>query len=218
MGAPDETPALATLHAYLAAGDPRPAAPAAFVVGLGHFDRAIPRLCGDLVRAGHAEWIIFSGGVGAGSGDFTQPEARELRDELQRHAPELLERIALVEDKSTNTGENFAFTTQALAATRPDLIPGATRRGALIVATPCRLRRARATAHLHWPGVRIFGVCPERSLGEEAALYARLGQDLRSQLVGEVERLVSYPGRGFIASVTVPAEVLSAARRLGAKV
>lgn len=218
MASPAETAALTLLHAYLSSGDAPSKKSADVVVGLGHFDRAIPRLCGELVRAGRARWIIFSGGIGAGSGDFTQPEAREFRDELQRHAPDLVACVALLEERSTNTGENLAFTTAALAATRPDLIPGETLRRAWIVATPCRLRRALATARLHWPAVQLWGTCPARTLDEERALYAGLGQDLRAQLVGEVERLVSYPARGFIVPVSVPAEVLAAARTLGAKV
>ncbi|WP_415909340.1 hypothetical protein [Oleiharenicola sp. Vm1] len=62
--------ALETVHAFLAQADALPAEPADVVLGLGHFDRAIPRLCAELALAGRARWIVFSGGVGAGSGDF----------------------------------------------------------------------------------------------------------------------------------------------------
>ena len=210
--------ALETVHAYLAQADALPAEPADVVLGLGHFDRAIPRLCAELALAGRARWIVFSGGVGAGSGDFSQPEALEFRDELRRHRPAAEARLALLETRSTNTGENLAFTTAALAETRPDLRPGAGLRTAIVVTTPCRLRRALATVARHWPAVHACGVAPERSLADEAALYARHGTALPAQLAGEVERLVAYPARGFIAPVTVPAEVLAAARQLGARV
>lgn len=187
-------------------------------LGLGHFDRAIPRLCAELTLAGRARWIVFSGGVGAGSGDFRQPEALEFRDEVRRHWPAAEERIVLVETRSTNTGENLAFTTVALAEARPDLFPGSGMRSAIVVATPCRLRRALATVRRHWPDVRCAGACAMRPLPEEEALYARHGLTLRAQLVGEIERLVEYPARGFIAPVEVPAEILVAARQLGARV
>jgi hypothetical protein len=215
-----ERSALRVVHDYVSAGDLAPDARSDFdvIVGLGHFDRAVPRLCGEWAAAGRARWIVFTGGVGAGSGDFRQAEALEFRDELARGWPELLGRVACLETRSTNTGENFAFTTAELRATRPELRPGETLRSAVLVATPCRLRRAMATARRHWPDVHCQGLTPRRSLDEEQAQYARFGLDLRTQLTGEIERLVAYPARGFIAPVAIPAEVEAAARWLGAKI
>lgn len=210
--------ALEIALAYLAATEVLPEKPADVVLGLGHFDRAIPRICGELVLAGRARWIVFSGGIGAGSGDFAQAEALEFRDDVRRHWPAAEERIALLETRSTNTGENLSFTTIALAVERPDLLPGVGLGSAIVVATPCRLRRAMATVRKHWPEVRSVGTCPVRSLAEEEALYARHGLELRAQVAGEFERLATYPARGFIAAVNVPTEVLAAARQLGARV
>jgi hypothetical protein len=210
--------ALEIVYLWLAQADALPAAPADVVLGLGHFDRAIPRLCAELVRAGRARWIVFCGGTGGGSGDFQQPEALEFRDEVRRGWPELEERIALLETRSTNTGENLAFVTTALADARPDLYPGSGMRTAIVVTTPCRLRRALATVRRHWPDVQSVGSCPVRTVIEEETLYAQQGLTLRAQVMGEVERLVNYPARGFIAPVAVPAEILAAARQLGARV
>lgn len=209
--------ALEIVHAWLACADSLPAEPADVALGLGHFDRAIPRLCAELTLAGRARWIVFSGGVGAGSGDFSQPEALEFRDEVRRHWPAVAERIALLETRSTNTGENLAFTTTALADARPDLFPGSGMRTVIVVATPCRLRRALATVRRHWPDVRCAAACPARALADEEALYARHGMELRAQVVGEIERLVEYPARGFIAPVAIPPEILAAARQVGAR-
>ncbi|MBX3737434.1 MAG: YdcF family protein [Candidatus Didemnitutus sp.] len=218
MSAAADSRALELAFAYLAAADALPAEAADVVLGLGHFDRTIPRLCAELALAGRARWIVFSGGVGAGSGDFTQAEALEFRDDVRRHWPAVEARIALLETRSTNTGENLAFTTAALAAARPDLRPGDGLRSAIVVATPCRLRRALATVRRHWPEVRSVGTCAVRSLAEEEAFYARHGLALRTQVAGEFERLASYPARGFMAPIEVPADVWSAARQLGAKV
>lgn len=203
---------------YLAEADPWPAAEADLVLGLGHFDRDIPRCCAALVRAGRARGIVFSGGIGAGSGDFTRPEAEEFLEQLRREEPQWVERVVAVEPRSTNTGENIAFTGALLAATRPTLAPGAGLRRLIVVTTPCRLRRARATVRRHWPDVAVSGATPAWSLAGEEAKYRAQGQDLAAQLVGEVERLVAYPARGFIAPVEVPPEVLAAARQLGARI
>lgn len=210
--------ALEVTFAFLAAPDVLPDEPADIVLGLGHFDRAIPRLCAELALAGRARWLVFSGGVGAGSGDFVQAEALEFRDEVRRHWPTVEPRIALLETRSTNTGENLAFTSAALAAERPELQPGVGLRSVIVVATPCRLRRAIATVRRHWPEVRSVGTCAVRALAEEEQLYRQHGLALRAQVVGEFERLAAYPARGFIAPVAIPAEVLAAARLLGARV
>lgn len=217
MSAAADSSALEIAFDFLAAADALPAAPADVVLGLGHFDRAIPRISAELALAGRARWIVFSGGVGAGSGDFAQAEALEFRDDVRRHWPAAEARIALLETRSTNTGENLAFTTAALAAERPDLQPGEGLRSAIVVATPCRLRRALATVRRHWPAVRSVGVCATRSLAEEEALYAHHGLELRAQVAGEFERLAAYPARGFIEPVVVPTDVLAAARQLGAR-
>lgn len=203
---------------FLSVSDALPPEPVDVVLGLGHFDRTIPQLCAELTLAGRARWIVFSGGVGAGSGDFGQAEALEFRDEVRRHWPAAEGRIALLEARSTNTGENLAFTTTALAEARPDLFPGAGLSTAIVVATPCRLRRALATVRRHWPQVQAAGWCAQRTLEEEERLYARFGLALREQIVGEFERLASYPASGFIAPVAVPPDVLAAARQLGAKI
>ncbi|HLP24367.1 MAG TPA: hypothetical protein VK477_01725, partial [Acidobacteriota bacterium] len=96
--------ALEIAFAYLATADALPVESAEVVLGLGHFDRAIPRLCAELALAGRARWIVFSGGIGAGSGDFAQAEALEFRDEVRRYWPAAEPRIALLETRSTNTG------------------------------------------------------------------------------------------------------------------
>lgn len=199
------------LHAYLAVRDPLPEAPADAAIGFGHFDLGIPRRCAELVRAGRANRIIFTGGVGAGSGNFTRPEAVEFVEELRRAAPETIPAIACIEEKSTNTGENVLFTREKLAQQCPDLVPGRGLRSLLVVATPARQRRTALTLQRHWPEVQLVNAPPLASFDEMAALYAQMREDWHAQLTGEIDRLLAYPAKGFIPPVEVPEEVLEAA-------
>ncbi len=210
--------ALARVLAYLAPEDSLPATPADLVLGFGHFDLGIPQRCAELVRAGHGRALAFTGGVGAGSGRFTQPEAEVFHAELNRLAPELAPRVVLTETRSTNTGENVRYTTEALRALGPELTPGAGLRSVILVATPCRMRRVVATARLYWPTLALYAAPPPSTMAGQVALYRSEQQELVPQLVGEMERLVNYPAKGFSASVEIPADVLAAARELGAKV
>jgi uncharacterized SAM-binding protein YcdF (DUF218 family) len=204
------------LYAYLAIGDPLPeqghAADA--VIGFGHFDLGIPRRCAELVRAGYTKRIIFTGGVGAGSGNFTRPEALEFAEELGRVSSEAVSAVVCVEEKSTNTGENVLFTRAKLEQQCPELAPGRGLRTLLVVATPARQRRTALTLQRHWPEVRLINAPPVASFDEMAALYARMREDWLAQLTGEIDRLLAYPAKGFIPPVDVPAEIVVAAEIL----
>src|SRR4051812_33676776 len=74
---------------YLAASDPLPTseAPADAIMGFGLFDLALPRFCGDLFAQARAQRIIFSGGIGVGTGNLVGAEADAWRAELRRSHP-----------------------------------------------------------------------------------------------------------------------------------
>ncbi len=205
-----------TIFDYLAVRDPLAPEPADAVIGFGHFDLGIPRRCAELVRAGRTGRIIFTGGVGVGSGDFTRPEAVEFVDELRRFAPETVGAVVCSEERSTNTGENVLFLRTRLEQVRPELAPGKGLQKILVVATPARQRRTALTLQRHWPEVRVINAPPTATFDEMATLYASKGEDWPAQLTGEIDRLLAYPARGFIVPVEVPPEVVAAAERLKA--
>lgn len=202
----------ACIHAWLALETPLERAD--FVLGFGHFDLRIPRLCVDLMRSGHARRIIFTGGVGAGSADLPAPEAVVFAEEAARIAPDLREDDLLVEPASTNTGDNVRFTLAQAAARGPAWAidrPGARL---MLVATPYRQRRVERTVRLLLPQAVLLNRPPQSTCETDAALFAAKGQDLAALLCGEVERLRTYPDRGWCAPCRIPPEIDAAARRL----
>ena len=72
------------------------------VIGFGHFDLKIPRRCLALHRSGLAPLIVFSGGMGAGTADLGQAEARAFLDEI-RAAGGVDEGAVVFEDRSDPT-------------------------------------------------------------------------------------------------------------------
>ncbi|HET7536865.1 MAG TPA: YdcF family protein [Candidatus Didemnitutus sp.] len=207
----DAAEAARKIYAYLAVTDPLPGAPVDAVIGFGHFDLGIPRRCAELVRQKRTARIVFTGGVGVGSGDFTRPEAVEFVDELRRFAPETVSAVAAIEERSTNTGENARFLRELLERSNPDLAPGRGLRTILVVATPARQRRTALTLQREWPEVRLINAPAAAAFEEMDALYASKRENWRAQLIGEIDRLVAYPARGFIAPVEMPAEIMAAA-------
>ena len=185
------------------------------VIGFGHFDMKIPRRCRELYRAGRAPLIVLSGGMGAGTADLGQPEARAFLEEIRAQGG-VPDADVLFEDRSTNTGENVEASTRLLEKKgRPFGVEGGVR-NALIVANASRQRRVFLTCRRHHPGVRFVNVPPETTFEEEQALYAEKGQDLVAHLTGEIRRLEEYPGKGFCLPADLPPEVLAARDRLEA--
>lgn len=203
------------LFDYLYLRDPE-IGPADAVIGFGHFDLKIPRRCLELHRRGLAPLIVLSGGRGAGTADLGQAEARAFLDEIQAHGG-VSEGAVLLEDRSTNTGENVEATTRLLGDEGRAFGSEAGVRTALVVANAYRQRRVDLTCRLHHPGVRWINAPPATSFDEEVALYAGKGQDLVPLLSGEIQRLLDYPNRGFCLPAHIPRDVLAAHARLHAQ-
>lgn len=196
---------------YLSQTDAPPARPADAVIGFGVFDLNLPRFCAGLHAAGLARRIIFTGGIGGGTGDLGGPEADVWREEVRRTHPEIPDTAFILESRSGNTAENVRFTAQLLEDSHPELRFGQGLVDAIIVASPSRIRRARLTLQKLQPQVRVVRMLPPVVFGAEQALYSRQGVDYLEHLVGEVDRLLEYPRRGWIAAEPVPADVLAAA-------
>jgi hypothetical protein len=184
-------------------------ASADLAIGFGHFDLRIATTCARLWEDGRVRRMVFTGGVGAGSGDFDVPEA----EAFERHARELCPGIPpssiLVESQSTNTGENVVFVRKLMqdAKWAPESV--------ILVATPYRQRRVGLTWSLRArDDIPVHHLPPVSSLTTDVELFQRHGQDLTAALPGEVDRLVAYAERGWIARETVPSAVIAAADRL----
>jgi hypothetical protein len=198
--------------AYLAVADPlpTPAEPADAVMGFGLFDLKLPRYCGDIFTQGRARRIIFSGGIGVGTGNLVGTEADAWRAELRRSHPAIGDEHVVIENQSTNTGDNLTRTTALLARDYPALAFGRGIRRVILVASPSRLRRVRLTFRRQHPTLVALGACPPFTFDGERAAYAENGYDYVEHLAGELDRIVEYPARGFIAAEPLPPEIVEA--------
>lgn len=191
------------LFSYLALADPLPDR-ADLIIGFGHFDFSIPAHCVELYRSGLAPKILFTGGVGAGSADLSMPEGQAFAQHALELEPTLPSGALIVEDRSTNTAENILFSQDVLAGLDPPLRFAREIRSVICVASPYRQRRVDATLELLLPGVRRFNAPPQSDYNGEKRVFLAKGERLDALLAGELQRLDSYPARGFIAPVTIP--------------
>ena len=199
---------------YLAATDPLPAIAADAVIGFGTFDVTLASFCGDLYAEGRARRIVFTGGLGAGTADLGMPEADAWQQQLAATHPQIPAEHVLIENRSTNTAENIAFTQEVLirADARNSLGEGTKR--VLIVASPSRLRRVKLTLQAMHPRLEVTRCLPAWNFDRERSLHEAKGIDYLNHLLGELDRIVTYAECGWIAREPLPPHLLSAQSEL----
>ena len=157
-----------------------------------------------------APLLIYSGGLGAITrGLWDEPEAdRFARIAVGMGVPP--DRI-LVENRSTNTGENILFTKQLLAARQLD--PATF----IVVQKPYMERRSYATFRQVWPEKDARVTSPQASMDEYLNRYSHAAlsaDDVVSIMVGDLQRIREYPAKGFQIHQDIPGDVWQAYEEL----
>jgi uncharacterized SAM-binding protein YcdF (DUF218 family) len=173
-------------------------------------DKIVARRGAELFLEGWAPLLIFAGGLGAITRRlWHEPEA----DQFAHIAIDMgvpADRI-LIENRSTNTGENILFTKQLLAEKQLD------PRAFIVVQKPYMERRSYATFKKVWPEKDLCVTSPRVSLDEylRGASHAALSSDdVVGIMVGDLQRIRLYPERGFQISQDIPDDVWRAYEEL----
>jgi uncharacterized SAM-binding protein YcdF (DUF218 family) len=157
----------------------------------------------DLFLKGRAPLLIFSGGLGGITRTLWKEAEADLfaRLAIDRGVPQ--DRI-LVENKSTNTGENVLFT-KGLLAER-----GLAIQRFIVVQKPYMERRSYATFRKVWPEADVVVTSPRASLDEYLGHYsndALTTDDVISIMVGDLQRIRVYAEKGFQIPQEIPDDV-----------
>jgi len=169
-------------------------------------DTAVAARGAELFLQQWAPLLIFAGGLGAITrGLWDEPEADQFaRIAVGMGVPQ--DRI-LIENRSTNTGENVRFTKQLLAARGLD--PATF----IVVQKPYMERRSYATFRQVWPEKDARVTSPQVSMDEYLNRYSNTAlsaDDVVSIMVGDLQRIREYPARGFQIHQDIPADVWEA--------
>ncbi len=179
---------------------------------LGSNDLRVADYAAKLFLDGWAPLMVFSGtGFGHAqnvdllSTGWTKPEAEMFAEiVLQRGVPQ--ERI-LIEDKSTNTGENVFFTKKLLEE------KGIMAHSFILVQKPYMERRAFATFKKVWPDSDIVVTSPPIPFSEYP--NEELPRDIIINImVGDLQRIREYPKKGFQIEQDIPESVWRAYEQL----
>ena len=176
------------------------------IVVLGSYDLRVAERGADLFLAGWAPLLVLSGGYG----NFTpkewgKPEAEKFAEVAMGMGvpPEKI----LIENKSSNTGENVAFTREILRAN------GIVVRKIIAVQKPYMERRTYATFKKVWPEIDVLVTSPQISFEDYPVGYVP-EKKIIGAMVGDLQRIKSYPEKGFQIAQEIPVDVWDACERL----
>jgi uncharacterized SAM-binding protein YcdF (DUF218 family) len=173
-------------------------------------DTVVAERGAQLFLDGWAPLLIFSGGLGMITRHlWKDPEADRFADIAVRMG--VPRDQILIENRSTNTGENVLFTRRLLAER------GLDPRRFIVVQKPYMERRSYATFKKVWPGKDIIVTSPQVSLDtylQQCSHGALSADDVISIMVGDLQRIRLYPEKGFQIPQEIPADVWAAYEEL----
>lgn len=176
------------------------------ILALGSHDLRVADRAAELYLEGWAPLVIMSGGLG----NFTQGMWTESEGDrfaaiaVQKGVPT---NAILIENKSSNTGENILFTQQLLKAEGLDL------QNFIVVQKPYMERRSYATFKKHWPDKNLLVTSPQ--IPFEAYATDDIPMDrVINIMTGDLQRIRLYPAKGFQVYQEIPDDVWRAYERL----
>ena len=176
------------------------------ILTLGSHDIRVAHRAADLFLQDFAPWIIFSGNLGRLTEDmWDQPEAEIFAEEAIRMG--VPRDKILIENRSTNTGDNIRLTKELLAS------KGLSIETVILVQKPYMQRRAYATFKKVWPDKDVIVTAPQFSF-EEYPNEIIKKNDVISIMVGDMQRIKVYADRGFQITQEIPADVWAAYEEL----
>lgn len=176
------------------------------ILALGSHDLRVAERAAELYLEGWAPVFIFSGGLGNFTKDmWTESEADLFAAvAIKMGVPK---DAILVENRSSNTGENILFTQQLLA--RRNLHP----QTFIVVQKPYMERRSYATFKQHWPDKKLVVTSPQVSFDDYPTAEIPLERVINI-MVGDLQRIKIYPEKGFQVFQEIPADIWEAYEKL----
>lgn len=176
------------------------------ILALGSHDLRVADRAAELYLEGWAPLVVMSGGLGNFTQDmWTETEAdRFAAIAIQKGVPA---EAILIENRSTNTGENILFTQQLLKQ------KGLDPKNFIVVQKPYMERRSYATFKKHWPDKNLLVTSPQIAFDQYAT------DDIPPErviniMVGDLQRIKLYPAKGFQIHQDIPAPIWDAYERL----
>ena len=184
----------------------QPLTPCDCIIAMGSHDLRVAEHAAHLFLGSWAPLLICSGGLGRLTRQkWDEPEARKFAKAAIR-AGVPVEKI-LIEDHSTNTGENMSFTRKMLSE------QGIAINSALLVQKPYMERRALATAQKVWPEIDYCVSSPPIAFTDYPTKAIPMNE-LIQIMAGDFQRILIYPEKGFQIEQEIPLKTTDAFQNL----
>jgi uncharacterized SAM-binding protein YcdF (DUF218 family) len=176
------------------------------ILVLGSHDLRVAERGAELYLQGYAPIIIFSGGLGRLTEHmWRETEAEQFaRIAIEKGVPK---QSILIENKSTNTGENILFTQQLLKKHKLYF------QSFIVVQKPYMERRSYATFKKHWPDKDVIVTSPQISFATYPTNEIPL-EKVINIMVGDLQRIKVYGQNGFQIYQEIPEQVWQAYEQL----
>ena len=172
------------------------------IIAMGSHDLRVAEHAAQLMLEGWAPLLVCSGGLGRLTRTrWHESEARKFA-RIARQMGVPFNHI-LIEDQSSNTGQNIQFTRNLLES------KGCKIRSALLVHKPYMERRSLATALKVWPEITYRLSSPPGAFTDYPNKDISM-HELIQVMVGDFQRILVYPRLGFQVPQEVPQEVAKA--------
>lgn len=178
------------------------------ILVLGCSDISIVDVGVDVYKKGYANKIIFSGGLGKDTSKmWDEPEANKFSNiAIQKGVPK---EDIIIENKSTNTGENFRFTKKIIEENDLKI------KKFIIVHKPYDEKRAYATFKNWMPEYEAIVTSMNISCQDYNTMAIEMGlPNWIDLMVGDVQRMRVFPKKGWQVEVDVPDDVWDAYEQL----
>jgi uncharacterized SAM-binding protein YcdF (DUF218 family) len=171
------------------------------IIALCSFDVRVAERAAQLFLDGFGDYLVFSGGVGRNTaGKFDQPEAQLFAAIAEKMG--VPHSAILVEDQSTNTGENIRFSYQLLQQ------KGLQPQSLILIQKPYMERRTYATFKKQWPGPPIDCLVTSPQIDYENYFDEANPKELViNVMVGDLQRIKEYPKLGYQIEQKIPDQV-----------
>ena len=176
------------------------------ILVLGSHDTRVAEKAAELFLEKWAPLLIFSGGLGRlTDGVWTETEADKFAAiAINKGVPA---QDILIENRSTNTGENIVFTQRLLKEKNLD------PKSFIVVQKPYMERRSFATFKKHWPDKKVIVTSPQIPFEKYPTKDIPLERVINI-MVGDLQRIKVYAEKGFQVYQEIPLHVWRAYEQL----
>ncbi|AZF16620.1 YdcF family protein [Pseudomonas sp. R3-18-08] len=168
------------------------------LVVCGSYDLRVCDYACELLRKGVAGHLLFTGNTGNWTRHLWDKTEAEIFAQRALDLGVLHEQFSL-EKRATNFAENIAFTKEMF----PQI------KSATFLTKPNSIRRVRLTLPIQWAGLDAWVDAPRYCFPEQVSNQVGV-LGLIDEMVGDIQRIMLYPKKGFQIEEELPKKVLAA--------